>query len=570
MKKNFFILIFVSFLLPQFAQADFQDVPLDHPSYEAVSALQKRGIIQGNGNGMFRPDEPITRAAWFKMAFLNVGYKPPQDVQSSFVDVPDGSWFSPFAERALAWNFVEFKPESPLFLPDHSVMKIDALKIMFSLEGISTPYLETSSPSFFRDIPVNFPFLSIVQAAEKIQFLQPEDGVFFRPYKILTRGEAAEIINRAYEYRLSSLNTEDIDPELLGNPKFPIFLDAWNQINQHYLDPKAVDQNILLYGALDGMVKTLKDPYSSFKTPKEAAEFENFLEGSFEGVGVVLDIFQNEPVVIEVAKDSPAFSAGIVKGDIIKKINKTSTQGLKIDDIIRLIRGPADTGIELEIQRQDHMFTFHLLRQKITLESVSLTRHIIPLPKGIIYISISQFTDMTGSEFENSLKQVLASKPKGIILDLRNNPGGYLEEAYRVLNHFIPKGKIMAQVNVRDKLTPAISAGEGELSKYSIVVLVNKNSASAAEITAGALQDHKIAKLVGEQTFGKGTVQAITTYSDGSFFKLSIAKWLTPLQRDINKIGLAPDVIVKAAQDDILGTTDSQLQKAVELLQSQI
>jgi len=197
------------------------------------------------------------------------------------------------------------------------------------------------------------------------------------------------------------------------------------------------------------------------------------------------------------------------------------------------------------------------------------TTSAVTVPDDIGYISIYQFTSTTADEFNDVFKTMLSKKPIGIILDLRDNPGGYLDAAYRILGHFIAKGKTIMNLKMDGNVLPQLSEGAGEFAAAGIplMILVNDGTASASEVVAGALQDYKIGRLLGETTFGKGTVQEVTTYTDGSLFKLSIAHWLTPLKRDINKVGLTPDIVLVRTKDDVLNKTDTQLTRAIQELQ---
>ena len=235
--------------------------------------------------------------------------------------------------------------------------------------------------------------------------------------------------------------------------------------------------------------------------------------------------------------------------------------------MIKSIQGKAGSKVEIEISRNEKKLTFNIVRAKITIDTV-LTEEPTPIaiPDDIGYIAIYQFTPTTADEFEAVLAKTLAKNPKGIILDLRDNPGGYLGVTYKVLNHFVPEGKTLINFKIAGDTLQEKSKGKGEINGIPLVVLVNKGTASAAEVLAGAIQDYKIGKLVGETTFGKGTAQEVTEYSDGSLMKLSVEYWLTPLKHNINKIGLTPDYTVKISEDDIKHNKDPQLEKALDLL----
>ncbi|HLG25702.1 MAG TPA: S41 family peptidase, partial [Candidatus Gracilibacteria bacterium] len=258
--------------------------------------------------------------------------------------------------------------------------------------------------------------------------------------------------------------------------------------------------------------------------------------------------------------------AGLKVGDIIKKIDGISTTGLDANELIDSIKGPSGTTVQITVDRNGQLLDFSIVRGEITLETVLLEANsTTEVPDTIGYIAIYQFTGSTGADFDDMLSKTMAKNPKGLILDLRDNPGGYVEAAYEVLEQFVPKGETLAEMKISGKIIDELSQA-GSTVTVPMAVLVNEGTASSSEIVAGALQDHGLATLIGEQTYGKGTVQEVTVFTDGSFFKLSIAQWLTPDGHSVDNVGLTPDIIAKPTKDDVLGKTDSQLQRAIDEL----
>jgi carboxyl-terminal processing protease len=582
-KKVFLLCGSFLLIIPNLALADFKDVPKTHPDYEAISAMEKEGVIKGFADGTFKPDQLINRAELLKLTFVHIGYKPADTfTETPFTDVPAGSWFAPYVKKALELGSISLTPSNPKFFPDAPINRIEALKMVIPLEGIPAPYIKDDTPLIYSDVKPDAPYAYLVKAAQNAGLFSLNKNLYFFPFKNLSRAEAAELMYRAQIFResLSEMNPlsgaqiignsadwgkSEID--LINNPKFPIFISVWNKINQQYFDQEKIDQNKLVFGAVKGMVDTLDDPYSTFELPENASKLENSLEGTYEGIGTVLDTLEDNFIIIQVLKDSPAEKAGIKAGDIITKVDDKDITGMPSEQVIDLIKGPAGTKINLSVLRDGKTLQFSIVREQLNLDSVVSEENKPQIPADLAYISIYQFTSTTADEFDTVLKTQLANKPKGIILDLRDNPGGYLDAAYKVIGHFIPSGKTLMNIKIAGQTAEQLSEGKGELEKMPLVVLVNSGSASAAEVLAGAIQDYKIGKLVGEKTYGKGTVQEITTYSDGSLFKLSIAYWLTPLKRDINKIGLTPDVTVEFTKDDLLNHKDPQLEKAISLLE---
>lgn len=576
---------------PGLVLASFSDVTVNVKQFEAITQLEKAGVISGYPDGTFHPNEAITSSQLLKMTFAHIGYKPSEtSAETKFQDVPVDSWFAPYVKKALELGSISYKPDLPKFFPEQPLTKIEALKMVLPLEGIPAPFLADQSPIGYNDVKIDSSYAYLVRAAKNANLFKENISKGqnnFAPFKLLTRAEAAELLYNCQLYReqgsgqtdtlvqdststnngaldLSSLSQSELD--IINNPKFPIFISVWNKINEKYYNQQDVDQNKLIYGAIDGMVNSLNDQYSVFEDPTKSGALQDSLEGRFDGIGTVLDTIQNNFTIVTVMANSPAEKAGIKIGDIITKVNDQDLKALTIEQVVSLIKGNAGSKVKLTIQRDGKTLEFNLVRETLKLNSLYKYPNTAIIPDDIGYIAIHQFTSTTATEFEDILKKTLASKPKALIIDLRDNPGGYLDSAYRVMGHFIPNGQSVMKLKLNGQLIDEKSSGKGELSTLPIVVLINKYSASAAEVMAGALQDYKLAKLVGDQSYGKGTVQEVSSYSDSSLLKLSIAYWLTPLNNSINKIGLTPDYKVEISKQDELNNIDPQIQKAVDLL----
>ncbi|MEW5724231.1 MAG: S41 family peptidase [Thermodesulfobacteriota bacterium] len=315
----------------------------------------------------------------------------------------------------------------------------------------------------------------------------------------------------------------------------------------HEIQEKYVEDTVprdLIYGAIDGMLKTL-DPHSSFMTPEEMKDFQVETQGSFTGVGIEITLKEGYPIVVSPVEDTPAYRAGLEAGDIILKIDGESTKDMSLVDVVKKIRGPKGSTVILTITRSgwSKPRKFSIVREVIPLRSVRSET----LEPGYGYLRITNFQGDTTNEVKRTLVG-LQSGPvplKGLILDLRNNPGGLLDQSVGVADLFLKgglvvytKGKIKEQ-NMEFKAIDNVVAGD-----YPVVVLVNEGSASASEIVAGALQDHKRALIVGAKTFGKGSVQTIIPLPDGSGLRLTTARYFTPLGRSIQATGITPDVEV--------------------------
>jgi carboxyl-terminal processing protease len=346
---------------------------------------------------------------------------------------------------------------------------------------------------------------------------------------------------------------EDVD--------FRVFWEAWDLVEKNYiLGP--LDEQKMVYGAVAGMVESLGDPYSTFLTPEENDELENEMKGIFGGIGAEVGYRDGKIIVITPLKDSPAEKAGIMASDRIVEVDGQSTEGLNVDEVVDMIRGDEGVSVHLGIIRGEEMLSFDITRETIVDKTVRWE-----MKDGqIAYIEITQFKQDTAKELDAQIGDILAQDPKGIVLDLRNNPGGYLDVVVEVASRFIEEGQtvVIEESGESDQVYKA--SGNRRFENIPMTVLINEGSASAAEILAGALKDYKLATLVGKTTFGKGLVQGISELKDGSALKVTVAKWLTPNGININENGIAPDIEADYTMDDYNAGKDPQFDKAIELL----
>ncbi|MFH1145791.1 MAG: S41 family peptidase [bacterium] len=352
--------------------------------------------------------------------------------------------------------------------------------------------------------------------------------------------------------------------------KFSLFWEVWDKIKNRYVDQTATGDSKLFYGALSGMVQSLGDPYTVFLDPQEANRFGDDLSGSFEGIGAELGMKKGNLTVVTPLIGSPAEKAGLKAGDVIIGIDGKDAFGIPLDQAIFSIRGRAGTVVKLTVARETEPkpVEISIRRSKIMIESAKLD----DMDNGIVKIEINHFNKDTADKFSQLvMKRLEREKPNGIILDLRNDPGGFLEVAVQIAGWWVGNRLVVTEAaNPSDQEAPRRdyqAGGNGILKDIPLVVLVNEGSASASEILAGALQDYGLATLVGMKTFGKGSVQMMEPLSDGSAVKLTIAKWLTPNGKSIDQQGIMPDVEVKLPDNfDKAKDSDPQVGKAVEIL----
>lgn len=354
------------------------------------------------------------------------------------------------------------------------------------------------------------------------------------------------------------------------NIDFKLFWDTWDLVSSRYIDKTALDPQKLYYGAIAGMVAAIGDPYTVFLPPNAQKTAKEQLGGSFEGVGMQLGYSKDKRlVVISPLKDTPAYRAGISAGELILQIDSRDTTNLSLPEAVGLIRGPKGTTVALQMYRENDSKPreIKLTRDTITVKSVEFESKVSKSGKKIALIRISTFGEKTRSEWDEAVREALASAPEGVIVDVRNNPGGFLDAAAYIASEFLDGGIVVMQEDyLREKQEQSVMRA-GKLLKLPMVVLINKGSASASEILAGAMQDRKRATVVGEQSFGKGTIQSTQDLSGGTGIHITTAKWLTPDGRWIHNIGLTPDVKVDLpVASNSAEKTDTQLDKALDLL----
>ena len=350
--------------------------------------------------------------------------------------------------------------------------------------------------------------------------------------------------------------TQDID--------FNLFWDVWDVLHKEYVDQGQLNEKEMFYGALRGLVASLADPYTIFMNPKVAQEFADDLAGTFEGIGAEIGIRDDILTIIAPLTDMPAEKAGMRAGDKVYAINGESTAGISIDEAVRKIRGHKGTEVILTISRNglDSVKDITIIRGVIIVKSVKTELR----DDNIFVVKITNFNDDTRNLFNKAAQEAVKMNPRGIILDLRNNPGGYLDTAIEVASEWVEDGIIVIEKFSEEKQNEYLARGRARLKNYQTVVLVNQGSASASEITAGALQDYGEAAIIGMQTFGKGSVQTVVNLDDGSSVKITVAKWLTPNGNCINEHGITPDEEVDLTIEDYNEGVDPQMDRAVEIL----
>lgn len=369
-------------------------------------------------------------------------------------------------------------------------------------------------------------------------------------------------INNGFTGKVLNLGSKT--SKLESDVDFNLFWDVWDLLKKDYVKKDKLNEKEMFYGAIKGLVASTNDPYTVFMDPKEAKSFDDDLAGTFEGIGAEIGIKKGVLVVIAPLPETPAKKAGLMAGDKIIAINGTSTVNMTVDFAVSKIRGAKGTEVTLTILKtgQEKSKEIKIIRGLIIVNSVKTEMR----KDGLFVVTIANFNNDTEELFNKAVDEVIKKNPKGIILDLRNNPGGYLETAITVASKWIEKGVIVSEKFADGKKNDYLNKGMTRLKDFPTVVLINQGSASASEIVAGALQDYGKATVLGMQSFGKGSVQVLENLPDGSSLKVTIAQWLTPKGNNINEKGITPDKVVDLTVKDYENNKDPQMDAAVGML----
>jgi len=361
----------------------------------------------------------------------------------------------------------------------------------------------------------------------------------------------------------------NLEPTEAKPINFGLFWEVWDKLKTGHIDGEKAEPQKMLYSALTGLVSSLGDPNTNFLPPAESKKFLEDVSGRFGGIGAELGTKDGLLVIIAPLKESPAEKIGLQAGDKILKINDKDATGLDVQEAVKTIRGPIGTKVTLNIFREGWKAPrdFTITRAEIVIPTVDWE-----MKEGdLAYFRIHSFNGTMLSQFYKALFGAANRGGNGIILDLRNNPGGFLEVSVEMANLFLDNGTEVVSEQFRSGEKRILkTTGSGALKNIPMVILINGGSASASEILAGAMRDQRGIKLVGEKSFGKGTVQELVELSDSSQLKLTIARWVTPKGTIIDKNGLKPDVEVKISEKDIEMKKDPQLEKALEILRGEV
>lgn len=346
---------------------------------------------------------------------------------------------------------------------------------------------------------------------------------------------------------------------------FDLFWEAWNLIQEDFYGDLPSEEG-LVYGAIRGALNTLDDPFTGFIEPNTAAINREDDSGSFEGIGAYVTMRDGRLSIVSTFRDQPAAQAGLRRGDVVLQVDETPIENMSIYEAITLIRGPAGTPVRLTVLREgEELFEVEITRARINIPVVESEMR----EDGIAYVQLLEFSSDATAKLSEAVAGLLEQNPKALILDLRGNPGGWLNEAILTAGVFLPKDEVVLIERLKDGTERTFETPEQPIAPdIKMVVLVDGGSASASEIVAGALQDYGRAVLIGEKTFGKGSVQLPHELSNGAELRVTIARWFTPNDRAIHGEGLEPDIAVELSVEDLENELDPQLDRAIEYLLS--
>lgn len=440
-------------------------------------------------------------------------------------------------------------------MAEKPITRGEAAFLLYKLTRTTTPktLVKYSDATGGMSAPVN--------AAVQQKWLKPLRKNSFGSTKALTAREAKAMLKLVAPTEPEK-PVAPITVKLKTQQKSPIPQDemlrtVWKLLNDEYLYPEKISDKEAAYSAAEALVDSLKDPYTTFMRPADTKQFNTQLGGEVTGIGAQVEFKNNQLIIVSPMKGSPAEKAGLKPADIVLSVNGESLEGLDFNRSVEKVRGPKGSKALLRILRGGAEMDIEVTRDVIRVPEVE-----IKWEGNIAVVQILQFGQVTDKDLRGMMELIQAKNPVGVIIDLRNNPGGYLHAADVVASLFLPKGSTVATIISRDAEYLEVTTEEPIFPKSTpVAILVNKGSASASEIVAGALQDAKRATIVGETTFGKGTVQQIMEFTDGSSLKLTIAEWQTPKRRKIDGLGVTPDVVIPSSE---IG--DDQLRRAVEIV----
>ncbi len=516
-----------------------------------------------------RETERVTRSDFLRAAVKASGMPTPQSGAVPYDKVPEA--LLPYVRAAEVKHALKiFGSEGRALNFQKTLTRGEALAIIEELLQAVPSFAKKTDAKKFTDAVSDSDATLIALAIER-NWMKAENATLFGLKRPLRGKEARLLLTRAFQ--ISSNNDQGTEtlssPVIRINiqrastvepvPKQDLLEGVWNALRRNYLYRDRLTVDKAGDKAIEGLVNSLGDPYTVYMPKTKNEDFKLQMKGEVEGIGATVEMTGGVLTIVSPLRGSPAEKSGLKPKDQILSVDGTTLNGMTLDDAVRYVRGPKGSSAVLKIRRGGTEFEVTVTREKVFIPEVEVIDD-----RNVAIVKILQFWDTTDTKFRTTMGEVQSRNPRGIILDLRNNPGGLLHAAGTVVGTFLPKGS--PYVSIMEIDTTRAETTEDELvvkESIPMIVLVNKGSASASEIVAGALQDAGRAKIVGETSYGKGTVQQVMQFPDGSSLKYTIAEWRTPKGRKIDKLGITPDVLVsnEGSKDK-----DLQMEKAMELL----
>lgn len=509
-----------------------------------ITRLLEKEVIKEND--YFSPEEVCTRETFITWALKNIGEDVTgENIAEPFADVKRQDSARPFIGRAWQMGVID---TNILFKPKDPIAKIDALRIALYLEGVAIPRGGFTLTKEFDDIPKTAINKGVLWKSMDMRIARTESTTHFGTYDEMTRIECAKIIdaislNRRAEQVIYDVNTSP------DKPKEEIFDEVWDILKSEYLRSEGIDSEQMMEEAIKGTVNSLEDPYTVYFDDEETSNFLTGV-GMVTQYGIGAQVGYNEEgqvIIVKPLKGSVSEEAGLRPGDIFIEVDgvNVSKGDMSLEEVVSLIKGKKGSIVEVKMQRGESFLNKKIVRSPIEMKSTFSRKW-----GDYLLIQIDFFGDDTVEIFRKAVKENESLAKNGIILDLRNNPGGFMDTATDLLGHLLPDGSIGVRTKSRDMGHKEYLKGPADMTEYPLVILVNEYSASASEIVAGAIQDYKRGAVLGQQTYGKGTAQQLMQFYDGSSLKVTFAEWLTPQARAIDGVGITPDYIFDTIEKD--------------------
>ncbi|MBU0727749.1 S41 family peptidase [Patescibacteria group bacterium] len=558
MKKLLSSVLLSIILFVSFAHAHvYEDVPRESPYFYSIDYLRRNDVFLDTKN--FNPDMIITRAEFIKyLVLLNKpDYTEKTNVDLPFEDTSNTAWYASYFDSAIDLGILSDRNKNAY--PYKKLTLTDALELLFHSQSIPIPNIYKGSIPY-TDVQRNEAYAPLIMRSLSFGLIVPDSFDYVGIYRRVTRAEAARMIYKMDLVNLTPAGgSNSMESYDLGLQKI---ISSWDLIYSSYINRDDVDKTSLSDAALTAMIEYLDDPYSAYLDQEANSAFSDDLDGEIEGIGAFIGVNDGDEImIIAPMDDSPAERAGIMAGDIVTKVDDTEVEGLSLYEVVNLIKGPKGTTVTITVKRGTSTKVINVTRDVIKIASL---QYEVKDNGKAMYIKLSQFNQNAPKEFGEVVEIIQnSSEIKGLIIDVRDNPGGLLDSALKILNYLLLPDAEAVTIKYNYFEYTQYNKGKGELVGFPMVVLVNSGSASASEILAGALQDFDLAKIIGEQTFGKGSVQEVNYFVDNSSLKLTVAKWLTPLNNDIQVNGVTPDIKVSDNENTDI---DEQLNRAISEL----